>query len=58
MDHVQKWFGDGAAIAVLAGSVTGHLTEIASLFTIVWMGLNIYLLIRDWHRHHGDGPPM
>lgn len=58
MDSVQKWVGDGTAIAALVGAVSGHLNEIAALFTIVWMGLNIYLLIRDWKYRHGDGPPL
>ena len=48
MHKVCQVIGDCSAVAAVIGTLAGWLPGIAALFTIVWMGINIYKEIRHW----------
>lgn len=42
MNPICQITGDCSAIAITVGTLAGWLPNIAAVFTIVWMGINIY----------------
>ena len=54
LEHFINW----AAVGTTVGAIMGLLPGVAALFSIVWLGLQIWLFIfikKPWRRHgRGD----
>lgn len=50
MNRICQSAGDCGAIIAAVGTLAGWLPSIAALFTIIWLGINIYKDIRDWKK--------
>jgi glycerol-3-phosphate acyltransferase PlsY len=54
MSEFFKHFLDGLAVGTALGALFKFLPAIASLFSIVWLGMQMYDWIQKKRNKHGD----